>query len=217
VVPDLICDDVLETIKYYVKDIHLYPVRDDFTIDMNFDDLDCDCVLYTIDYFGLEQDLVDWFDTKAVVIRDGVWFEKPMRKVKGKEIWFNSFRKIDWPNGLGSAVHSNIDLGRNRDFTVVANPIDWNYRRKNFKLLERLLLDISIDYTPTHPSLFPMLLKNRDEILSKLPIKTPRMWANKFGLPNDLYSELAFIPLDERFNEKSLTEIAACIRLHSIL
>lgn len=207
--PSLVCDEVVQAVKAVVPDekVRFYSIGDNFKPDLDY--VVTDTVFYSIDYFGYEQE----FLTEVVHIRDGVWFPNILRPLRRNEIWFNSFRKID-RNAKGSLILSPVDLGLSapgsgEDYQV---SINWSVRWKNYFFLKGQLNDYSINYTPQFPSLFPVRLKNRDEVLPKLGITLPGMWQGRLAPPHSLYKELTFIPIDERFNETNLKELSDKIK-----
>jgi hypothetical protein len=205
--PDLICDDVVEKVRYYVPNgqIKFYHVNEDFSLDLS-NIITKNSVIYTIDYFGMEQPA----QPDHIHIRDGVWFPNVNRPISDDEVWFNSFRKI-YRGSYGSLCLSSFDLGVSEPFSLPAVTIQWDVRWRNYETLKRHLEKFSIPYTPMFPSLFPIRLNNRDEVLSKLEIKTPGMWKGELTPLHPFYKQLAFLSLDSRFSTSDLTQLASQI------
>lgn len=206
--PDLVCDEVLQTVRKN-NQVEFYHVNDDFSVDWGT--VSNPDVLFVIDYFGKEQELEVY---PSLVIRDGVWFPSITKPLSPNEIWFNSYRKIV-RKAKGSLIQSSIDLGREQRTINLEIQIDWSIRHSNFDALKKVLRDYSINFVPKYPSLFPVRLANREEVLDKLGrkgIKLPGMWKNYSRIPHPLYKELTFIPVDSRFVPKHMVEIGEKIK-----
>lgn len=229
-VPDFICDEVLDVIKEHVADVQFYHVKDDFDLECKLEaDPNKEYVIYTVDYFGSEQAELQVSD-KTIVVRDSVWFHIPVRGVKSNEIWFNSYRKILHAEGFkGSLIISPIplyDMGMLQ--TIYPDEVSssvirlmWFHdelkaRVKNLQCLTLELSQLAVMRQFQFPSVFPIRLKDRDHVLSQLDFKFPGMWKNKYNLDNKLYSELVLIPLDSRYSPADLTQLASNIKkLHA--
>jgi hypothetical protein len=207
--PDLICDEVIDLLNIPDNRIRYYHVNENFYF--GYPHIPYDAVFYSVDYFGLEQPKVN----AAIVIRDGVWFPYPQRHLEPNEIWFNSFRKI-----IRGATGSLL-LGIKPDSPLETGPIrltdkEQGRRHLNYGITKELLNKYSISYEPTHPTLFPIRLQNRDDVISKLKkdhnIDLPGKWKNKYNLPNKLYNELTFLPLDSRFTVSDI--ISRCEKIN---
>jgi hypothetical protein len=214
--PDLICNDVVDTIKKYVKNIEFYQINYDFTWSTKVNGNNPK-IFYVIDFFGKETKVGATAPPHTVVIRDSVWFPHPFSPVEHNQIWFNSFRKI-FRGKKGSSIVSPYRLsGINEVPNLFHHPsLTWqemNIRFKNYYLLKEILSEYAIpDHNQVFPTVFPIRLKNRDKVLAGIDTPLPRMWQNKYNLPNDLYCELTFVPIDSRFNEESLTALADKIK-----
>src|SRR5580658_9877350 len=110
-VPDLICDDILDQLPLPIDRLNFYHIKDDLTIDWITVDPVGECVFYTIDFFGEEQNIPLENTTEGVItIRDNVFAAFPHRPLRRNEIWFNSLRKL--VRGVtGSLILSSVELG----------------------------------------------------------------------------------------------------------
>ncbi len=216
-VPDLICDEVLDEIKnYYSKiSIRFYHIKDDLTIDWETIDPVGYCVFYTIDFFGEEQDIPLENTTEGVIaVRDSVFSLFPHRPLRRDEIWFNSLRKL--VRGVtGSLILSTVELGgveASNTQQLCLTYDELSIREDNKHTVSVLMPEFSVEHHPTIPTLYPLRIKNRDEVLSSLDFKLPGMWKNKYKLNNKLYQELTFLPLDSRFSRQELVRRCDKIR-----
>lgn len=215
-VPDLICDEIIDTINKYEVNIEYYQVNYDFTWAAKVTG-DQPSVFYVIDYFGQEAIIGRDAPPNTVVIRDSVWFPYPFTPVEHNQIWFNSLRKII-RGAKGSSMISPYRIPSLNEVPNLFNhsSLNWhemNRRFENYNLCKELFSEYALPgHNQQFPSVFPIRLKDRDKILSKLEIPLPGMWKNKYNLPNKLYKELTFIPVDSRFNKESLTALASRIK-----
>lgn len=221
ILPDLICDDVLEKISQYVKDIDFYHINENLTWEVAFGKDSSSKVFYTIDYFGSEVDHGRGGPPNTIVIRDSVWFPYPFSPVEPNHIWFNSLRKIlHAERGIikGSNIISPYRISGLQEVpNLFYHPsLAWDEMCKRFdnyffckEIFEGFAI---IGHEQQFPSIFPIRLKDRERILSNLDVKLPGMWKNRYKLPNKLYDELAFIPLDSRYNRAKLTALADKIK-----
>lgn len=213
--PDLICDEVLDEVKSRVKNIEFYKINDDFTWAAKVVGSDPK-VFYVIDYFGKESRLGKEAPPNTIVVRDSVWFPKPFSPVEHNQIWFNSFRKII-RGAKGSTVISPYRLsGPSEAPNAYNHPMltwhEMNIRFDNFHYCKEIFDKLAVDVNQDFPTVLPIRLKNREKVLMELDTPLPGMWKNKHNLQNKLYRELSFIPLDSRFNKKSLSELADKIK-----
>lgn len=214
--PNLICDEVLDTIYKHVDlfKIRFYEVNGllEYSWPRNLGQND---VFYSIDYFGKEYlPIFSINEEPFVLIRDGVMSPFPVSELKFNHIWFNSYKKMDRAFLVGGRLLSNFAL-----MGAFGSPQPFNFtfwelkkRRDNFNTLQEHLSWQRLPFRPDFPTLFPILLKNRDEILSKLDVKLPGMWKNKYKLKHHYYDQLAFIPVDSRFEKDYLIDLANRIK-----
>lgn len=213
--PDLICDDIIDEVQKRVKNIEFYH------IDRNFDWApqvigNDPKIFYVIDYFGKESRVGRETPPNTVVIRDSVWFPKPFSPVEHNQIWFNSFRKII-RGQKGSSIVSPYRLSGPSEVPNLFNNalLTWqevSIRFENYYHCKDVLSEFDLGINQEFPSVFPIRVKNREKLLMELDTPLPGMWKNKYNLPNELYGELTFIPVDSRFNKHSLTELADKIK-----
>lgn len=212
VLPNFICDEVLDTIFQYVNDYSYYDVKDDFSWEKQFTGSEPK-VFYAVAYFGKELRLGHVTPPNTIVIRDSVWMPQPFAPVEHNQIWFNSLRKIiRGAKGASVATHFRL-AGVNEVPNLFNHPsMIWqevNHRTNNFiSLLEFLPPENSISYIPEFPTVFPIRLKNRDEVLKKIEQPLPGMWKNKYKIAHPLYKELTFIPVDGRFDKNHVLRLA---------
>jgi hypothetical protein len=217
--PDLICEQVLDLAENILgaDKISFYHVDREFAIDWRTT-RQCD-VFYSIDYFGQEQDFGDASELPApIVIRDAVWFPYPERPIKEGEIWFNSFRKFAWPAN-GSVMLSSLQLSDSTSLGSLpvddlplafkaASPQEQLTRKANYSAAAALLRPYLLGRA-TFPSVVPLAVPNRDEVVERLAaqgIKLPGMWRNKTGCKNDLYDTLMLLPCDSRFGLQEMLD-----------
>lgn len=213
--PDLICDEVLEVLYNYEINVEFYQINSDFSWAAKVVGNDPK-IFYSIDYFGKETRLGTDAPPNTIVIRDSVWFPYPFTPVEHNQIWFNSLRKIlHAERGIkGANIISPYRISGLQEVpNLFYHPsLTWwemNKRFENFYLCKELFSKYAVhEHNQQFPSVFPIRLKNRDLILAGLDTPLPGMWRNRYNLPSKLYKELTFIPLDSRFNETSLTELA---------
>lgn len=217
-IPDLICDEVLSTIKENVEDIKYYSIDQNlnWSTIKNSEDKDNN-VIYIIDYFGRAPKIK--FSPNTILIRDSVWFPHPFEPIYGNQIWFNSLRKI-FRGAKGASIISPYRLPSPEVQGVFHHPNltiqEMNVRFRNFNHLRKIIPELAIDkFEPDFPTVFPLKLKNRDEVLEKAGLtgKLPGMWKNTHNLNNPLYEELTFLPIDSRFSEDQLSERVEKIKL----
>jgi len=216
-VPNLICDEVLDKIKEKVSNIVYYEINDDFGWAATIGGAEPK-VFYIIDYFGKEFKVGSSAPPNTIVIRDSVWFPYPYSRVEGNQIWFNSLRKI-FRGAKGCSMVSGfrfmqLDTVPNLYYHPYLSWEEADIRFKNYyKCIDIFNKHLIDDFLADFPTVFPIRLKNRDEVLERAGLtgKLPGMWKNKHGLDHTYYKELTFIPIDSRFNEKSLTELASKI------
>lgn len=210
--PDLICDDVLDVIFKYVNDFSYYRVKDDFSWETQIKGPEPK-VLFAITYFGKELWLKSDPPPNTIVIRDSIWMPRPFAHVESYQIWFNSFRKI-LRGAKGASVVTPYRLRGCPEVPNIYNHPDlyWdeiNIRFNNFCELDKFLPEeYRVKYIPEFPTVFPVRLKRRDEVLSKIETPLPGMWKNKYKIANPLYKELTFIPVDSRFKRDDVLKIA---------
>ncbi len=215
-VPDLICDEVLDALKKYDIRIEFYHINEDFTWAVKVNGRDPK-IFYSIDYFGKETNLGKEAPPNTIVIRDSVWFPYPFTPVEHNQVWFNSLRKII-RNAKGSSLISPYRIsGLNEVPNISYHPsltwLEMNRRFENFHLCKEIFSKYAIpEHNQQFPSVFPIRLKNRDKVLENLDTPLPGMWKNQYNLPNRLYKELTFIPIDSRFNSESLIALADKIK-----
>ena len=213
-VPDLICDEIISVLPS--DKLNFYHVNDDLTIDWSTVKIDGPSVLYSIDYFGEEQNLIGRHDQNVIIVRDNVFADKPYSDVRPGQIWFNSLRKL--VRGVtGSLILSSVSLGgveASSTQQLCLTYDELSIRQDNHHTVSVLMPEFSIEHHPIIPTLYPLRLKNRDEVLSKLDFKLPGMWKNKYNLPNKLYQELTFLPLDSRFTRQEL--VTRCDRIREL-
>jgi hypothetical protein len=214
-VPDFICDEVLDVIIENVPKIKFYNVSEDFkygTVDMRQP-----CIFYSIDYFGKES--LQWTNPNVIMIRDSVWFPDPWSPVLPSQIWFNSQRKIIY-GSHGAKIISYHDLPvRNSFFNDILLPMSWNEvetRWVNWRTVNSVLADYRVRYMPEFPTLYPILLPNRDEVLAKLGTPLPGHWKNKHNLDHPFYKTITYIPIDSRFDEEYLLDLSKRIKSYVI-
>jgi hypothetical protein len=123
-------------------------------------------------------------------------------------------RTKDAPEGVnsGSKIYSHFDLDAQRMFGHLYE-ISWDeydVRWRNYDLVRKQFGKCGP--TPEFPTIYPIKLKNRQHVLDNLDIKLPGMWEDTFNLGNPLYKQLAFIPLDSRFDSESLTKLCNRIK-----
>lgn len=217
--PDLLCPDVISAIKDVVKNIEYYHI-DESTLDWAPRILGNDLkVFYAVDYFGKETRLDGNTPRNTIIVRDSVWFPFPFTPVRGYEIWFNSLRKIFHADRLskGAFMISPFKFHGLESVPNIANhsSLTWwemNKRWENYNIcLELFNHHMVRTHYQDFPSVFPIILNNRDEVLEKLGTPLPGMWEDWHNLGNVLYDRLAFIPLDSRFNRQRLSDLAARI------
>lgn len=213
--PDLICDEVIDEVKNRVRNIEFYRVNDDFTWTVKIVGTEPK-VFYTVDYFGKESRLGREAPPNTIVIRDSVWFPEPFSPVENNQIWFNSLRKII-RGAKGSSIISPYRLsGPSEVPNIFKHPLltwqEMNIRFDNYYHCRGLFSELSLPYEQEFPSVFPIKVKNREKLLMELDTPLPGMWKNPYNLPNNLYKELTFIPIDSRFNKNSLTELSNKIK-----
>lgn len=219
-VPDLICDEVYQLIESYFYwhniSVRTFHINDDLTIDWSSIKIDGPSVLYTIDYFGEEQSLTGHHYPDVIIIRDNVFATYPKREVREDEVWFNSLRKL--VRGVtGSLILSSVELGgveASSTQQLCLTYDELSIRQDNHHTVSILMPEFSIEHHPVIPTLYPLRLKNRDEVLSQLDFKLPGMWKNKYKLSNKLYQELTFLPLDSRFDRLEL--VRRCDRIREL-
>ncbi len=215
-VPDLVCDEVLDEIKnYYSKiSIRYYHIKDDLTVDWSTVEPYGPSVLYLIDYFGEEQSHLGYHYPDIITIRDSVFTFYPKCDLRHNEVWFNSLRKL--VRGVtGSLILSTVELGgveASRAQQLCLTYDELSIREDNKHTVSVLMPEFSVEHHPTIPTLYPLRIKNRDEVLSSLDFKLPGMWKNKYKLNNRLYDELTFLPLDSRFSRQELVRRCDKIR-----
>lgn len=211
--PDLLCPEVISKVKEHVKNVEFYHIYDDLGwVVPSSANLD---VIYTVDYFGRETVLND-MPSHTVIVRDSVWFPYPFTPVRPNEIWFNSLRKIFHAErgNKGAYIISPYMLRGIEPIPNLAKhpSLTWwgmNKRWDNYYLCRQIFSWYAIpNHIQRFPSVFPIILKNRDEILSKIDTPLPGMWSDSHNLGNLLYDRLAFIPLDSRFNKQRLSDLA---------
>lgn len=212
VIPNLICDEVLDTVFKYVDDYSYYDVKDDFSWEAKIQGTEPK-VIYTVTYFGKELWLGHSKTPNTIVIRDSVWMPRPFAPVESNQIWFNSFRKI-LRGAKGASVASPFRLrGLNEVPNLYSHPdLSWgeiNTRMNNFCELSKFLPDENqIEYMPEFATVFPVRLKHRDEVLKQIEQPLPGMWKNKYKIAHPLYKELTFIPVDSRFDRDHVLRLA---------
>ncbi len=213
--PDLICDEILDTLKSHSISIEFYSISDK---DLQWHEIrvgtdNTPKVVYLIDYFGQETKTGGKESPpNTIIIRDSVWFPYPFSPVEPNQVWFNSLRKI-FRGAKGSSLISPYRIsGLNEVPNIFKHSsLTWwemNKRFENYHLCKEIFDKYALSINQQFPSVFPIRLKNRDEILEQLDTPLPGMWANKYKLPSPLYAELTFIPLDSRFDRARLTLLA---------
>src|SRR5258706_9279808 len=217
-VPDLICDEVLDTLKKNDIKIEFYHIKEDFSWEAKVNDTN-QKIFFVVDYFGKEAKVGRDAPPNTIVIRDSIWFPYPFSPVEPNQIWFNSLRKII-RNAKGSSIISPYRLsGVNEVPNISYHPsltwLEMNTRFENYYLCNELFKKFDARPNDSHqefPSVYPIRLRNRDKVLEKLDTPLPGMWKNRYNLPNILYKELTFIPVDSRFDKESLTGLAGKIK-----
>ena len=216
--PDLLCPDVIDTIKANVKAVEFYHVGENLDWAIKIAELHPK-VLFSVDYFGQENPSSDTAPPNTIIVRDSVWFPMPFSPVKHHEIWFNSWRKIYHAvKGIkGAFIISPYRLSGMDSIPNIANhhALTWwemNKRWENYYFCKEIFKEFAISHhNQQFPSVFPIKLNNRDEILAELDTPLPRMWVDLHNLGNVLYNKLAFIPLDSRYTRESLAKLASRI------
>lgn len=216
--PNLICDEVLDKIKEYVTAIEFYEIKDDFSWAAKIGGGNPK-IFYIVDYFGKEFRVGNSAPPNTIVIRDSVWFPYPYSRVEGNQIWFNSLRKI-FRGAKGSSVVSAFRLQPLNEVQGIFNhpSLTWrevDIRFKNYYLSINLFNKFIIDdFLVDFPTVIPIRLKDRDRVLEEAGLtgKLPGMWKNTHELDHSYYKELTFIPIDSRFDEAKLTELAQRIK-----
>jgi len=212
--PDLICDEVIDKLKEHEIEIEFYHIKRDFTWEAKVIGNDPK-IFYAVDFFGKEARIGRDSPPNTIIIKDSVWFPYPFTSIEPNQIWFNSLRKII-RNAKGSSLISPYRIsGLNEVPNISYHPsLTWwemNKRFENYYLCNELFKEFDARPNDSHqefPSVYPIRLKNRDKVLEKLDTPLPGMWKNRYGLSNKLYEELTFIPIDSRFDRKSLTALA---------
>jgi hypothetical protein len=213
--PDLICDEVLDEVKKRVRNVEFYNINDDFTFSVRVSG-DEPKIFYVIDFFGKESRLGREAPPNTIVVKDSVWFPTPFSPVEHNQIWFNSFRKII-RGSKGSTMISPYRLSGPSEVPNAYNHplLTWHevgIRFENYYHCKEIFGKLAVDLNQEFPSIFPIKLKNREKVLMDLDVPLPGMWKNKYNLPNNLYNELSFVPLDSRFNKAALSELADKIK-----
>jgi hypothetical protein len=216
--PDLICDEVVDVVKRHVANIEFYHVGEDLQWSANVGTGSEPRVFYVIDYFGSEYSsrLGREAPLNTITIRDSVWFPYPFSSIEHNQIWFNSLRKVI-RGAKGSSLISPFRLtGLNEVPNVFYHPSltwnDMNKRFENYHFCKEILSKYAIrNHNQEFPSVFPIRLKHRDKVLEGLDTPLPEIWTNKHDLPNELYKDLMFIPLDSRFDKEKLADLATKI------
>src|SRR5882672_2256072 len=214
--PDFIPDEIIDEVKSRVKNIEFYHIDSLFNWSANVGTGSEPKVFYLIDFFGNESLVGKDSPPNTIVIRDGVWLPEPFIPVEHNQIWFNSFRKI-LPGQRGSAIISPYRLsGPSEVPNLYKHPLlTWQeiqVRNNNYYHCQDIFKDIRQLHHHEFPSVFPILLKNREKVLMGLDVKLSDPWKDKYGLGNKLYKELTLIPIDSRFSKQDLTELADKIK-----
>src|SRR5713226_9794066 len=166
--PDFIPDEIIGEVKSRVKNIEFYHIEDDLRWSPKIIGTDPK-VFYSIDYFGRETNLGKESPFNTIMIRDSVGFPEPFTPIEHNQIWFNSYRKII-PGQRGAAVISPYRLsGPSEVPNLYKHPLlTWNeiqIRNENYYHCREVFKDIRILHHQDFPTVFPILLENRDEVL----------------------------------------------------
>ncbi len=86
-------------------------------------------------------------------------------------------------------------------------------RKRNFHALDSSLMELRLPFSaePVFYSFYPIMLDKRDELrqsLSKKNIFLPVHWPAAHNIPNPLSEKIISIPLDSRYDENDMREIA---------
>jgi hypothetical protein len=217
--PDLICPDLIDTIRKHVGKIEFYHIENDLSWAPKIIGNDPK-IFFSIDFFGKETQIGRDAPPNTIVIRDSVWFPYPFSPVEYNQIWFNSLRKIFHADKMnkGSNIISPYRLsGVNEVPNLFYHPsLTWNemcVRFENYYFCKEILSEFAIpNHDQQFPSVFPIVLNDRAKVLTGIELPLPRMWLNPYNLPNEMYNRLAFIPLDSRFLKQKLADLACTIR-----
>lgn len=112
VIPDFLCDVIIQTLNAYHIKYRFYKVQQDFSLQLG--PLDSEEVVYIIKYFGHQQDIIETLSANTVIV-DDVFSPFPERLSTHTRCWysFNSLRKIS-PLVDGSLVYSSHPLDEQR-------------------------------------------------------------------------------------------------------
>lgn len=91
---------------------------------------------------------------------------------------------------------------------------EYEIRRKNFGVLNKALGPLCIQISTAYPSHCVLAVKNRDKLrvyLFTKRIYLPVHWPKFSGVHNTLYDNAISIPIDSRYSEKEMTDIAGNI------
>jgi hypothetical protein len=217
--PDLIPCEIIDEVQKKVKGIEFYHVNDDFTWSAKISGPEPK-VFYVVDYFGRESRVGRDGPPNTVVIRDSVWFPRPFSPIENNQVWFNSFRKIIRGTTGSSMVSPYRISGPNEVPNIFQHSaLTWqeiSIRFDNYYHCKDVFGDLALNYDQEFPSVFPIMVKNRDKLLMELDTPLPGMWKNSYNLPNHLYKSLTFIPLDSRFSKQALSELAVKIKAFQV-
>ena len=91
---------------------------------------------------------------------------------------------------------------------------EYSVRKNNFNVLDKHLNDKAIKINTIYPSFFILSVERRDDLRKYLFSKNifcPVHWPRINGLSNELNETLLSIPVDSRYNEKDMKNIASYI------
>jgi len=109
--PDFLCDVIVDTLKNENMKFDFYHIKEDLSIDWEKIAQDYD-VLYIINYFGVLQKIPENIKKEKIIIEDNVFFYDFENRGFKKWFAFNSYRKITNLSD-GSLIKTNMNVKNN--------------------------------------------------------------------------------------------------------
>jgi hypothetical protein len=119
--------------------------------------------------------------------------------------------KLDEQNTINTM--STYSLCRLFEF-MAGIEIEYSIRRKNFNALDKYLERKAVKIKTNYPSFYVLSINERDALRKHLFSKKVYLavhWPHINGVSNNLYDRLISIPVDSRYNEKDMAELAHII------